>query len=224
MGVGEDGQIIWTVLRAGGSCLRPLVPVPLSPHSWAPPFHFQLLPRCRAPHVNKESCVRFFKNELLICKRLYCQPGRNCHLFIFQSRIKQLPQTLIRVGLDESLPPGKFHNRSTLGACHLHHLEASRNFIHSSRNVVTLLHNHSRIKRRGRCTTAIPHNPRIHWSTHSPSKRCLPSSMIRSLILHRVSICATVLPTRMRTWTASQSVWQVRLDLSPQTLTPELIT
>jgi hypothetical protein len=102
--------------------------------------------------------------------------------------------------------PESSTRRSTLGACHLHHLEASRNFVQSSRNVVTLLHNHGRIKRRDRCIAGIPHNPRICWSTHSPSKRCLPSSMIRSLIRHRVSMRYMVLLTRMRTWAALQLV------------------
>jgi hypothetical protein len=45
----------------------------------------------------------------------YYQPGRNRHLFIFQSPIKQVPQTLTRVGLDESLPPGKFHKEVNPG-------------------------------------------------------------------------------------------------------------
>ena len=30
-----------------------------------------LLPRCRAPHINKKSCVSFFKNEPSNCKQLY---------------------------------------------------------------------------------------------------------------------------------------------------------
>jgi hypothetical protein len=103
--------------------------------------------------------------------------------------------------------PESSTTRTTLGACHLHHLEASRNFVRLSRNVVTLLHNHGRIKRRHRCIAGIPHNPRICWSTHSPSERCLPSSMIRSRIRHRVSMRYMVLPTRMPTRAALQSVW-----------------
>jgi hypothetical protein len=99
--------------------------------------------------------------------------------------------------------PESSTTRRTLGACHLHHLVASRNFVRSSRNVVTLLHNHGRIKRRHRCIAGIPHNPRICWSTHSPSERWLPSSMIRNLIRHSVSMRYMVLPARTQTWTAS---------------------
>ena len=34
-----------------------------------------LLPRCRAPRINKESCVSFFKNELSNCKQLSWSPS-----------------------------------------------------------------------------------------------------------------------------------------------------
>jgi hypothetical protein len=101
---------------------------------------------------------------------------------------------LIRVGLDGSLPPGKFHNEDNPGRVPAAPPRSIRDFVHSSRNVVTLLHNHSRIERRHRYTTATPPSPRIRWSTHSPSERCLPSSIIRSLIRHRVSMRFMALP------------------------------